>query len=264
MIEIMIRAYNMFTLVFLRPDYNDKSKGGIFLKVAMLHDFLKSIDDKDKRLRQIYSSDPGALSSQQRIQPPVFAPPVIETISDPLPPINETIPLASRILIEEVDPNVFLSYTDWGSDHFRVYDTLNQLSKIDSDFKPLASFSHVTSMFIDPDLILSFVDGINFIEAAKHGQRIMNEFRAHVCQAGTWALLGDQSLSVVFLRSTLQQSHQTPAFIVVRWEMATNWILRVSFYLYNGTVDARKIVMDCLPTFTESFRPDYRDPSRES
>ncbi|KAJ2092392.1 hypothetical protein IW138_001154 [Coemansia sp. RSA 986] len=264
MVEIMIRAYNMFTLVFLRPDYNDKSKGGIFLKVAMLHDFLKSIDDKDKRLRQIYSSDPGALDNQQRIQPPVFIPPAIETISGPLPAINETIPLASRIFTEEVDPSVFLSHTDWDSDHYRMYDTLNQISKSDSNFKPLASFSHVTSMFIDPDLILSYVDGINFTEAAKHGQRIMNEFRAHVCQAGTWALLGDKTLSVVFLRSTFRQSHQSPVFIIVRWEMATNWILRVSFYLYNGTVDARKIVMDCLPTFSESFHPDYRDPHRES
>ncbi|KAJ2738423.1 hypothetical protein H4S06_006453, partial [Coemansia sp. BCRC 34490] len=157
-----------------------------------------------------------------------------------------------------------MSFADWGTEHYRIYDTLVQLSRNDGDFKSLANFSHVTSMFIDADLISSYFDGINFTEAAKQGQRVMNEFRAHVCQAGTWALLGDQTLSVVFLRNTFRQSHQSPAFIIVRWEMSTNWILRVSFYLYNGTVDARKIVMDCLPTFSDSFRPSYRDPNRES
>ncbi|KAJ2609463.1 hypothetical protein EV177_004450 [Coemansia sp. RSA 1804] len=264
MVEIMIRAYNMFTLVFLRSDYNDKSKGGIFLKVAMLHDFLKSIDDKDKHLRQIYSIDPGALVNQHKDQPPVFVPPAIATKPSSLPTNNGTIPLASRVFTEEIDLSVFMSFADWGTEHYRIYDTLVQLSRNDGDFKSLANFSHVTSMFIDADLISSYFDGINFTEAAKQGQRVMNEFRAHVCQAGTWALLGDQTLSVVFLRNTFRQSHQSPAFIIVRWEMSTNWILRVSFYLYNGTVDARKIVMDCLPTFSDSFRPSYRDPNRES
>ncbi|KAJ2508867.1 hypothetical protein GGI11_005985, partial [Coemansia sp. RSA 2049] len=203
MVEIMIRAYNMFTLVFLRSDYNDKSKGGIFLKVAMLHDFLKSIDDKDKHLRQIYSIDPGALVNQHKDQPPVFVPPAIATKPSSLPTNNGTIPLASRVFTEEIDLSVFMSFADWGTEHYRIYDTLVQLSRNDGDFKSLANFSHVTSMFIDADLISSYFDGINFTEAAKQGQRVMNEFRAH-------------------------------------------------------------IVMDCLPTFSDSFRPSYRDPNRES
>ncbi|KAJ1753753.1 GTPase of the mitochondrial inner membrane that associates with the large ribosomal subunit [Coemansia sp. RSA 1821] len=268
MVDIVIRSYKLFTSAFLHCRQTNYKKGEPSNKAARLHAFLKSIVEKDEQLRRIYTLPP-ALSGSARMRskhsPPVFVPPVIKTAAGPSRSGNETIPLAIRVFTDEVDPSVFLKYTSWGPHHWYLYDLVMQQARPSVLFKSLANFRHTASMFIDSDLILSYVDGINFTETAKHGQRVLNDFRAHVCQAGTWALLEkEEGTSIVFLRDSFRQSHSIPVFVIAHWQMATNWILRVTFNLFNGTADARKIVMDCLPTFSDSFRPEYRSSSSES
>ncbi|KAJ2365942.1 hypothetical protein H4S01_002975 [Coemansia sp. RSA 2610] len=268
MVDIVIRSYKLFTSAFLHCRQSDEKKNELYGKAAMLHTFLKAIVEKDERLRQIYTLPPTpshSLRLRQKYAPPVFVPPTIKTASGPSRTSNETTPLAIRVFTDEVDPSVFLKYSSWSPHHWYIYELMQQQqTKPSVLFKALSNFRHTTSMFIDSDLILSYVDGIDFTETAKHGQRIMNDFRAHVCQAGTWALLKEEGTSVVFLRDSFRQSHSIPVFVVAHWQMATNWILRVSFSLFNGTADARKIVMDCLPTFSDSFRPEYRSSNSES
>ncbi|KAJ2008684.1 hypothetical protein H4R26_000003 [Coemansia thaxteri] len=264
MVDIVIRSYKMFTMAFLNHGQNGGRKDEIFAKAAMLHTFLKSIIDKDERLRQMYSPPPNAAAVQLRVQPLVFVTPTAASASTPPWVTDEAFPLASRVCTDEVDPSVFLAYTDWTAHHYHLFGLMRQINKNGGTFGPLASFNHVASMFIDSGLILNFVDGMSFAETARAGRNIMSDFRAHVCQSGTWALLKDEKYSVVFLRDSFRLSQHVPVFIITRWEMATNWILRVAFNLYNGSVDARKIVMDCLPTFSDSFRPNYRDPNRDS
>ncbi|KAJ2721919.1 hypothetical protein GGI07_003660 [Coemansia sp. Benny D115] len=264
MIDISIQSYNMFTLVFLMTTPSDGRKSEIFSKVAMLHQFLKTMADKDDRLRQMNSIPSDSLAPHPRSRPRVFIPPVLDNSASPPRAAEEITPSTSRIFSDEVDPNVFIDYAEWGTQQHYIYDMLLQMSKNGDALRPLASFRHTASMFIDSELILSFVGGINFTETAKQGRRIMSDFRAHVCQAGTWALLKDEDVSVVFLRDEFRLSHRLPAFIVARWVMATNWILRVNFCLFNGTIDARRVVTGCLPTFSESFSPEYRDRGRES
>ncbi|KAJ2852756.1 hypothetical protein IWW36_000113 [Coemansia brasiliensis] len=268
MVDIVIRSYKLFTSAFLHCRQNNYKKGELSNKAARLHAFLKSIVEKDEQLRRIYTLPPvlsGTARMRSKHSPPVFVPPVIKTAAGPSRSGNETIPLAIRVFTDEVDPSVFLNYTSWSPHHWYLYDLVVQQARPSVLFKSLANFRHTASMFIDSDLILSYVDGINFTETAKHGQRVLNDFRAHVCQAGTWALLEkEEDTSIVFLRDSFRQSHSIPVFVVAHWQMATNWILRVTFNLFNGTADARKIVMDCLPTFSDSFRPEYRSSSSES
>ncbi|KAI7834901.1 hypothetical protein BX661DRAFT_168093 [Kickxella alabastrina] len=264
-VDIVIRSYNMFTLAFLQQNPGDGRRSELFTKAAMLHQFLKTMVEKDERLRQIYYPAlviaPGP---RAKAHPRVFIPPVIDTSSNPPHAIREVPPLATRISADEVDPMVFLDHSEWSEQHSQLYEMMMQFSKNGSTVKMLASFRHTASMFIDSELIMSYVEGINFAETAKHGQRIMADFRAHVCQAGTWALMKDENKSVVFLRDKFRLSHRIPVFIVAHWEMATNWILRVTFSLFNGTMAARNVVVNCLPSFGDSFKPSYRDPSRES
>ncbi|KAJ2120719.1 hypothetical protein IW147_004858 [Coemansia sp. RSA 720] len=266
MVDIVIRSYKLFTSAFLHWRQSDEQKNELYGKAAMLHTFLKTMVEKDERLRQMFTLPPatsGALRLRPKHAPPVFVPPVIKTATGPRTG-NETIPLGSRVFTDEVDPSVFLKHTGWGAHHWYLYELMQQQARPSVLFKTLSNFRHTTSMFIESDLILSYVDGINFVETAKHGQRIMNDFRAHVCQAGTWALLKEEGTSVVFLRDSFRQSHNAPVFVIAHWQMATNWILRVSFSLFNGTADARKIVMDCLPTFSDSFRAEYRGTKDDS
>ncbi|KAJ2339898.1 hypothetical protein GGF43_006535, partial [Coemansia sp. RSA 2618] len=267
MVDIVIRAYKLFTSAFLHSGQSGEKKNELYNKAVMLHAFLKTIVEKDDRLRQMFTLPPassGAPRMRPKHAPPVFVPPVIKTTSGPSRAGNETIPLAIRVFTDEVDPSVFLEHTSWSAHHWYMYELMLQQMRPSALFKSLANFRHTTSMFIDSDLILSYVDGMDFTETAKHGQRIMNDFRAHVCQAGTWALLKEEGTSVVFLRDSFRQSRSIPVFVVAHWQMATNWILRVSFSLFNGSSDARKIVMDCLPTFSDSFRPEYRSLNSES
>ncbi|KAI8320376.1 hypothetical protein GQ54DRAFT_326270 [Martensiomyces pterosporus] len=268
MVDIVIRSYNMFTLVFLRTTQNDGRKGDIFAKAKMLHSFLTAIMDKDEKMRQMYTLPSSSLSSRPRGQPPVFDPPSPPAIPNVHRFAGEAVPLATRVITDEVDLSVFMSYTDWSQQHYHLYDIMRQYSKSGSGGSThtasLSSFNYTTSIFIDSDLILSYVDGMDFTGTAAQGRRILNDFRAHVCSAGTWALLKDEGTSVVFLQDSFRLSVMTPVFIVAHWEMATSWVLRVSFSVYNGSVDTRKVVMDCLPTFAESFKPAYCDPNRDT
>ncbi|KAJ2059640.1 hypothetical protein GGI17_004286 [Coemansia sp. S146] len=265
MVDIVIRSYRAFTMEFMSPSKSGGYKGELYGKVEMLHTFLKSITDKDERLRQMYSLPPSTSTAQLKFQPPVYVSPFSVSASSPPPWVdNRVIPLGSRVDTEEVDTDVFLTYTDWSAQHYHLYTMMRQINRSGGSFIPMAGFTHVTSMFIDSGLALNCVKSMNFTEAATHGQRIMSDFRAYVCQSGTWALLKDSRMSMVFLQDSFRLSRQVPVFIIARWEMLTSWILRVSFSLYNGSADARKIVMDCLPTFSCSFRPAYQDPNRDA
>ncbi|KAJ2367369.1 hypothetical protein H4S02_010296, partial [Coemansia sp. RSA 2611] len=232
----------------------------------MLHTFLKSITDKDERLRQMYSLPPSTPAAQLKFQPPVFVSPFSVSATSPPPWVgNKIIPLGSRVdPEEEVDPGVFLTYTDWSAQHYHLYAMIRQINRSGGSFLPMAGFTHVSSMFIDSGLALNCVKSMDFTEAAKHGQRIMSDFRAYVGQSGTWALLKDTRMSMVFLQDSYRLSRQVPVFIIARWEMLTNWVMRVSFSLYNGSAAARKIVMDCLLNLSYSFRPEYQDPDRDA
>ncbi|KAJ2731887.1 hypothetical protein IW152_004228 [Coemansia sp. BCRC 34962] len=266
MVDIVIRSYRAFTMEFMSPSKSGGYKGELYVKVEMLHTFLKSITDKDERLRQMYSLPPSTPTAQLKFQPPVFVSSFSVSATSPPPWVNnKIIPLGSRVDPEEgVDPGVFLTYTDWSAQHYHLYTMIRQINRSGGSFLPMAGFTHVSSMFIDSGLALNCVKSMDFTEAARHGQRIMSDFRAYVCQSGTWALLKDTRMSMVFLQDSFRLSHQVPVFIIARWEMLTNWVLRVSFSLYNGSAAARKIVMDCLLNFSYSFRPEYQDPDRDA
>ncbi|KAJ2745233.1 hypothetical protein GGI20_002334 [Coemansia sp. BCRC 34301] len=262
MVDIVVRSYRAFTMEFMSPSKSSSFKSELHAKVEMLHAFLKSIADKDERLRQMYSLPSTTQSAQLKFQPTVFVSPYSASTSSPPPWVaNEVIPLGSRVDADEIDPHSFLAYTDWSSQHYHVYNLMRPMHRPGSSFMPTAGFTHVTSMYIDSGLILNHVKSIDFTEAARYGQRALSDFRAHVCQHGTWALLKDPSMSIVFLQDSFRLSNQAPAFIIARWEMQTKWILRVSLCLYNGSVDARRVVVDCLPVFSYSFRPEYHDPN---
>ncbi|KAJ2412682.1 hypothetical protein GGF41_006077, partial [Coemansia sp. RSA 2531] len=265
MVDIVIRSYKAFTMEFMSPNKSGGYKGELYAKVELLHTFLKTITDKDERLRQMYSLPPSTSTAQLKFQPPVYTSPFPVSVSSPPPWVeNRVMPLGSRVDTEEVDTDVFLAYTDWSAQHYHLYTMMRQINRTGGPFIPMAGFTHVTSMFIDSALALNCVKSMNFTEAASHGERIMSDFRAYVCQSGTWALLKDSRMSMVFLQDSFRLSRQVPVFVIARWEMLTSWILRVSFSLYNGSTDARKIVMDCLPTFSFSFRPAYQDPNRDA
>ncbi|KAJ2890224.1 hypothetical protein GGI21_006249, partial [Coemansia aciculifera] len=241
MIDIVIRSYRAFTMEFMSP--SKSSSGGhrseLYAKVEMLHAFLKSITDKDERMRQMYSLPPNTSAAQLKFQPSIFTSPHSAPASSPPPWVaNEVIPLGSRVDAEEVDPQAFLAYTDWSAQHYHLYSMLRQMGRSGGSFIHMAGFTHVTSMFIDPALVLNHVKSMDFTEAARYGQRVMDDFRAHVGQFGTWGQLKDSRMSVVFLQDSFRLSRHVPVFIIARWEMQTHWILRVSLYLYNGTVDA--------------------------
>ncbi|KAJ2855045.1 hypothetical protein J3B02_002368, partial [Coemansia erecta] len=264
MVDIVIRSYNMFTFAFLQLGSSDASKGEVFAKADMLHQFLKTITEKDERLRQLHQIPIKAPSNRARMSPRIFVPQVTETLSSPHPIVYNTLPLATRIQPDEIDPENYLDCSLWTQQHWLLYDKIQQFSKNEDILKPLACFKHTASVFIDSELILSYMDGMDFTETAKHGNRIMNDLRAYVCQHGTWALMKDEKTSVVFLRDHLRLSSQIPAFVVTRWSMATNWVMRISFSLYNGTLAARELVSYSMPFFCDRYRPTYRDPSRES
>ncbi|KAJ2159594.1 hypothetical protein GGF46_002918 [Coemansia sp. RSA 552] len=260
-VDIVIRSYKVFTSAFLHIRPGDGRKSELASKAAMLHVYLKTMVEKDERLRQM-SQLPSGTPTRSRHPPAVFSPPAGMTASMPPPPSSETELLASRVVTDEVDPSVFLSHSSWSSEHYHLYDVLRQHAKPSVVFKSLASFRHTTAMYINSDLIQSYVDGMDFTETAKQGQRIMNTFRAHVCRSGTWALLKEEGTTVVFLQDSFRQSLRVPVFIAAHWQMVTSWVLRVSFSLFNGTTDARKVVMDCLPTFSDTFWPEYRNQGR--
>ncbi|KAJ1860528.1 hypothetical protein LPJ73_001338, partial [Coemansia sp. RSA 2703] len=263
MVDIVIRSYNMFTLAFLQSGSSDVHKSEVFAKADMLHQFLKSITEKDERLRQLYSAPSRSPVVRTNTQPRMYIPPVIETAYSPLRTAHNIMQLATRIQPGDVDLDDFMPYTDWTAQHWHLYEKLLQFSKSGDTLQTLASFRHTTSVFIDSELILSCVDGMNFAETAKHGNRILNEFRAFMSQIGTWALLKDENTSVVFLRDHMRLSQKIPVFVVTKWEMATNWIMRLTLVLYNGTREARSLISNCVLFICMLFRSSYCDTSRE-
>ncbi|KAJ2790783.1 hypothetical protein H4R20_006956, partial [Coemansia guatemalensis] len=263
MVDIVVRSYKMLTSAFLQCRQGDERKNELFNKAAMLQAYLKTIVEKDEQLRQVYILSLNTMRIRNRHPPPVFVPPVTNLAPVPHNPRNKTIPLGVRVLVEAVDPGAFLKHSSWSPDHYLMYDMLQQHPRASSVFSSLANFRHTASMYIEPAVILSCIDSMDFTETAKYGHKILNDFRAYVCQSGTWALLREEGMSVVFLRDDFRQSLKAPVFIVAHWQMATNWILRVTFSLFNGTSDARKIVLDCLPEACQSFRPDPNEPDQE-
>ncbi|KAJ2616149.1 hypothetical protein H4S08_000904 [Coemansia sp. RSA 1365] len=263
MVDIVIRAYKMFTSAFLRFGQGDERKNELFNKAELLQAYLKAIVEKDEQLRQVYILSLNTTRIRNRHPPPVFVPPITKLALVPPNPGIKTAPLGVRVLVEAVDPGVFLKHSNWNPDHHYMYDMVQQQPRASSMFASLANFRHTASMYIEPAVILSCIDSMDFTETAKYGHKIFDDFRAYVCQSGTWALLREEGVSVVFLRDDFRQSLNVPVFILAHWQMVTNWVLRVTFSLFNGTSDARKIVLDCLPEACQSFRPDPDEPDRE-
>ncbi|PIA19230.1 hypothetical protein COEREDRAFT_84537 [Coemansia reversa NRRL 1564] len=263
MVDIVIRAYKMFTSAFLRFGQGDERKNELFNKAELLQAYLKAIVEKDEQLRQVYILSLNTMRIRNRHPPPVFVPPITKLAPVPPNPGFKTVPLGVRVLVEAVDPGVFLKHSNWNPDHYHMYDMIQQQPRASSMFASLANFRHTASMYIEPAVILSWIDSMDFTETAKYGHKIFDDFRAYVCHSGTWALLREEGMSVVFLRDDFRQSLNVPVFIVAHWQMVTNWVLRVTFSLFNGTSDARKIVLDCLPEACQSFRPDPDEPDRE-
>ncbi|KAJ1734001.1 hypothetical protein LPJ61_001292 [Coemansia biformis] len=263
MVDISIRSYKQLTLEFLHHEQAAGRRNELANKAALLHSYLRAIVEKDEQLRLIHVVSLETLRPHMRRAPRVFTPPLADVTSEPRCHDNDVLPLASRVYVEDVDPDAFLGSASWGPEHHHLYGMMLQHAKPGSTLENIAGFQHTASLYIDPDLIMSHITGMDFTEMAKHGHRIMNDFRSHICQAGTWALLRDEGDSMVFLHDRFRQSHKVPVFVAARWDMITNWILRVSFSLFNGTWEARKIVSDCLPSFCYSFWPEYRTGDRE-
>ncbi|KAJ2768812.1 hypothetical protein IWQ57_003375, partial [Coemansia nantahalensis] len=262
MVDISIRSYKQLTLEFLHHGQTASRQSELANKASMLYAYLRAISDKDEQLRMLHVFSPEALKSQRRWTPRLFAAPIADAPLKPRYPddVNQS---ASRVFVDEVDPSAFLDNAGWGPEHYHLHSIMVQHSKVGVALDHLAGYQHTASLYIDPGLIMSCITGMDFTKMAALGHRIMGDFRAHVCQAGTWALLKDDASSVVFLHDRFREMRRAPVFVLARWEMVTSWILRVTFSLFNGTCEARKIVNDCLPSFCNTFRPEYRTTERE-
>ncbi|KAJ1932236.1 hypothetical protein FBU59_006441, partial [Linderina macrospora] len=256
MVDIMIRSYSLFRVAFLRHGQDGSRKGEIYAKANMLIEFLKSIHSKDMQLRQIYGLSSIALPSDtisaQRSAlvkslptVPVQASPTITPMAPPIhPPPQYAMPRTTkekwssgtRVITDGVDLSVFMGFKDWTQQHQQMYEVMRQMYKTSESVSLLCGFEYITSLFIEPDLISPHIYGVNFKEASKRGRQILRDFRAHVCNSGTWALLKDKDVSIVFLRDRYRLSLGSPVFAIVRWQMVTDWVMRVSFNIFNGTV----------------------------
>ncbi|PVU93720.1 hypothetical protein BB561_003082 [Smittium simulii] len=271
-VKINIRSYKLFTLLFLESSHEDNRSNIIARKARSLHIFLKSLVEKDQKLKVLYTHNPN--SSILLLK-------------------NSGKPGSNR---QNNSKSLILSKLD--EQELYIYKVMSSWIEQDSNcLSQLAGFECVDTILLSNFYIESSIKNLKFQDIKNVGKKLLSEFISEYflsynssvsettdkvpklqqsidtkskefssdldspINVDTTPLLnnfvpiGDKNhqISICFLDKKWCRFHGSRAFAVIRWNFITDWAVTTTISLFNGNQAAHEMILKSIYTFIENF-----------